>query len=331
VKVAASSGALRFYSYNYRGKGVVTMNSWYCAVPVATVWTSPESARGIDLPGLTNPVHMTKWLEKLPYEQRLNLCDGNRVQTQLLYGEPVIVEETKGDWAKIIAVWQPSRKDERGYPGWVPLAQLKEAEPIHAVGFAKVTVGKAQIWTTDGVPTLVVPLNTTLPYVGAEGEYLRVCTPDGHAFVLNRDVDCSPSVHQFPKLAPSAAVEKGLEFLDLPYFWGGMSTYGFDCSGFTYNMFKASGHSIPRDASDQAKSGIEIPLDQPEQWEKGDLLFFANDKGKGNVRHVGFYFGNGLLLHSHSTGKSVEFMKLAGSSLEGDLCGVRRHVKGETT
>ena len=112
--------------------------------------------REIDEPGLTNPVHLTKWLEKLPYEQRLDLCNGNRVQTQLVFGEPVIVEETQGDWAKVIAVWQPSRKDERGYPGWVPLAQLKEAEPIHAEGFAKVTAGKAQLWTTDGVPSLVV-------------------------------------------------------------------------------------------------------------------------------------------------------------------------------
>ena len=96
-------------------------------------------------------------------------------------------------------------------------------------------------------------------------------------------------------------------------------------------MLKSCGHTIPRDASDQAKGGKEIPLDQPEQWEKGDLIFFANDRGKGNVRHVGFYFGNGLLLHSHSTGKSVEFMKLAGSSLEGDLCGVRRYGGGTMT
>ena len=305
------------------------MNSWYCAVPVATVWTSPESVREIDKQGLTNPVHLTKWLEKLPYEQRLDLCNGNRVQTQLVFGEPVIVEETKGDWAKVIAVWQPSKKDERGYPGWVPLAQLKEAEPIHAEGFAKVTAGKAQLWTTDGMPSIVVPLNTMLPYVGVENledEYLRVCTPDGYALVLNRDVDCSPSIHQFPKSNPSVAVDKGLEFLDLPYFWGGMSTYGFDCSGFTYNMLKFCGHTIPRDASDQAKSGIEIPLDQRDPWEKGDLLFFANDKGKGNVRHVGFYYGNGLLLHSHSTGKTVEILVLEGSKLEKEVCAVRRYA-----
>ncbi len=93
------------------------MNTWCCAVPVATVWMSPESARGIDQAGLTNPVMLTKWLAQLSFETRLDLCDGNRVQTQLLYREPVIVEEIQGDWAKVIAVWQPSKKELHGYPG----------------------------------------------------------------------------------------------------------------------------------------------------------------------------------------------------------------------
>ena len=119
--------------------------------------------REIDEPGTANPVRLTEWLEKLPYEQRLDLCNGNRVQTQLLYGEPVIVEDVQGDWAKVIAVWQPSKKDERGYPGWVPLAQLKKAAPIHAAGFARVTAGKAQLWNLDGTPSVVIPFNTILP------------------------------------------------------------------------------------------------------------------------------------------------------------------------
>lgn len=305
------------------------MDTWYCAVPVATVWTSPESAREIDQAGTGNPVRLTKWLEQLPFEVRLDLCNGNRVQTQLLYGEPVNVEEIQGDWAKIIAVWQPSKKDERGYPGWVPLVQLKEAKPIHAQGFAKVVSGKAQLWHADGSPSIVIPFNTLLPYSSESGDDVRVCTPDGEALVLKRDVETAASVHQFDKLPASAAVDKGLNFLDLPYFWGGMSSYGYDCSGFTYNMLKACGYTIPRDAGDQACGGKEIQMDNPTSWEKGDLLFFANDEGKGNVRHVGFYYGDGLLLHSPSTGKSIELLKLGGSSLESELCAVRRYGMAE--
>ena len=162
---------------------------------------------------------------------------------------------------------------------------------------------KAQLWDMDGSPSIVIPFNTILPYTSESGDYLRVCTPDGEALVLKQDVERAPSVHQFEKQPASAAVDKGLAFLDLPYFWGGMSSYGYDCSGFTYNMLKACGYTIPRDAGDQARSGEEIPLDNQTRWEKGDLLFFANDEGKGNVRHVGFYYGDGLLLHSPFYGK----------------------------
>lgn len=306
--------------------GETVINTWYCTVPVASVWTAPESVRGIDAAGTSNPVRLLEWLEKLTYEHRLDLCDGNRIQTQLLYGEPVMVEEIVGEWAKIIAVWQPSGKDERGYPGWVPLIQLKKAEPIHGVGFAKVIAGKAQLWNLEDSPSLVIPFNTILPYIEELGSSLRVQTPSGEALLNVGDVELAPSIHQFKKDTAEVAMEKGLQFLELPYFWGGMSSYGFDCSGLTYNLLKASGHTIPRDASDQAKGGVAVPFDDPKSWRRGDLLFFANDNGKGNVRHVGFYYGDGIMLHSPSTGKSVELMALKGTKLEEELCEVRRYA-----
>lgn len=301
------------------------IETWYCNVPVGSVWTSPESVREIDEAGTSNPVRLMKWLEKLTYEPRLELCNDNRIQTQLLYGEPVIVDEIVEDWAKIIAVWQPSGKDERGYPGWVPLVQLKKAEPIHAIGYAKVTARKAQLWNLDGSPSIIVPFNTILPYIEEIGISIRVQTPNGELLLRIEDVELAPSIHQFKKEPAEVAMKEGLKFLELPYFWGGMSSYGFDCSGLTYNLLKAYGHTIPRDASDQAKDGVEVPLDDPESWKRGDLLFFANDKGKGNVRHVGFYFGDGIMLHSPSTGKNVELMALEGTELEEELCDVRRY------
>ena len=70
--------------------------------------------------------HLVKWLEALPYKERVDLCNANRIQTQLLFGEEVIVDEIVNDGAKIMAIHQQSKKDNRGYPGWVPVTQLKE-------------------------------------------------------------------------------------------------------------------------------------------------------------------------------------------------------------
>ena len=304
----------------------VEKSYWACAVKVATVWTEPASAREVDGPGISNPVLLVEWLEALPYKERLALCDENRVQTQLLYGEPVIVDEIKDDWAKIIAVWQPSKKDERGYPGWVPLAQLKEIVEAGNQGIVRVKGTRTQLWDTEEKPLLILPFNTILPVLSETDDFYKVRAPHGEGLLRKENVQYAASKEQLPKLPLEETVRLGEAYLDLPYLWGGMSPYGFDCSGFSYNMLKACGYFIPRDASDQATEGIEVSKDEPSSWKKGDLLFFANDEGTGSVRHVGFYYGNGQLLHSPSTGKSVEILVLEGSKLQKEICAVRRYA-----
>lgn len=297
---------------------------WVCSVKVATIWTEPSSARELDTPGTSNPVLLAEWLEALTYKERLALCDENRIQTQLLYGEPVLVEKIEGEWAKVIAVWQPSKKDTRGYPGWVPVKQLQKSVSVDFIGVARVCGSKVQLWDVEGEPLLIVPFNTILPVIAENGFAFIVQTPHGQALLTKKDAAFAASTEQFAKRTAEDAVTLGERYLDLPYLWGGMSTYGYDCSGFTYNMLKACGYLIPRDAGDQAVSGEEVSLHNPSAWKKGDLLFFANDEGTGPVRHVGFYYGNGQLLHSPSTGKTVEILTLAGSKLEKEICAVRR-------
>ncbi|MGE6486827.1 NlpC/P60 family protein [Paenisporosarcina sp. NPDC076898] len=302
--------------------------TWVCSVAVATVWTSPESAREQDAPGLENPVRFTKWLEAMKYEDLLDLCDGNRVQTQILYGEHVLIEEIVGDWAKVICTWQPSKKDSRGYPGWIPVAQLKEMERISDFGFAKVTVPKAQLWTKDLKPLLVVPFNTILPVIDNNEQFTLVSTPHGEALLSSEEIEHGPGIEAFIERSGDDIVSSAMRFLELPYFWGGMSSYGYDCSGFSYNMLKAHGYFIPRDADDQAKSGEEVEIADMSRWEIGDLLFFAN-VGSSNVRHVGIYISNGQMIHSPSTGQHIEVIELEGTKFVKELCAVRRYARAE--
>ncbi|MFJ8263511.1 NlpC/P60 family protein [Rummeliibacillus sp. NPDC094406] len=300
-------------------------NLWRCAVPVATIWTSPASARDIDVDGTGNPVNLVKWLEALQYKERLDLCEANRVQTQLLYGEEVIVDEIIDDWAKIVAIHQPSTKDQRGYPGWVPLTQLIESNGSESKKYAIITADKAQLWTEDEMPLLVLPFNTILPLRDESLKYYHVDTPNGKAYLSKNGVEITSSRATGNPTTMEQAVIKGTAFLDLPYFWGGMSSYGYDCSGFTYNMAKASGIIIPRDAGEQKEAGQAIDKENPDEWLIGDLLFFANDFGRAPVRHVGFYFGEGKMIHSPQTGKTVEIIHLTGTKFEEELCGVSRY------
>ncbi|HWI49828.1 MAG TPA: C40 family peptidase [Rummeliibacillus sp.] len=300
-------------------------NLWRCAVPVATVWTSASSSRDIDAPGIGNPVHLVKWLEALPYQERLDLCNANRVQTQLLYGEEVIVDEIVDEWAKIVAIHQPSEKDHRGYPGWVPITQLIESNGSELKKYAIITADKVQLWTEDEIPLLVLPFNTILPLLDESLKYYHVDTPNGKAYLSKNGVEITSSRATGNPTTMEQAVIKGTAFLDLPYFWGGMSSYGYDCSGFTYNMAKASGIIIPRDAGEQKKAGQPIDKENQDEWQVGDLLFFADDFGRGPVRHVGFYLGEGKMIHSPQTGKTVEIISLADTKFEVELCGVSRY------
>ncbi|WP_033540945.1 C40 family peptidase [Planococcus sp. CAU13] len=302
--------------------------AWVCNVPVATVWTNPGSVREVDAHGTGETVKVNKWIETMNEQENHDLTHSGRIQTQLLYGEPVLVEEVVDGWAKIIAIWQPSSKDERGYPGWVPLHQLTETAVVNELGYARVSVRKAQLWTEEFKPLLVVPFNTLLP-VKEKGDFFCVQTPDGEAFIKAEEVELAPSVDEIPTGSGHEIAKLAEDFLDLQYFWGGMSSYGYDCSGLSYNMLKANGVVIPRDAHDQAAAGIEIDTQNQSEWHIGDLLFFAYEEGKGRIHHVGIYYGNGLMIHSPTPGKAIEIIELAGTVHEKELCAVRRFIQEE--
>ena len=90
--------------------------------------------------------------------------------------------------------------------------------------------------------------------------------------------------------ASLASYAKG--FLGTPYLWGGMTPKGFDCSGLVRMVYLRYGIFLPRNASQMARLGREIPLAEARP---GDLLFFGLN---GRVTHIGMYVGDGHFIHS---------------------------------
>lgn len=291
-------------------------------VSVGTLWTSPDSPRRLDQPILTNPVDLETWLSTMSYNERLALCDDNLVQSQALYGTAVEVLEKKEGWAKVWIPDQPSSKDPRGYPGWMPLEQLQKVSGNENTGtVAVVNQPKAFLYDSSLAKALEVSFQTRLPLEKEDEEWVDVKTPFGTGRLKQKDI-----VLEHPQDHPSGSgtdiVRAGEQFLGLPYLWGGMSSFGYDCSGFAHMMHRSAGLVIPRDASDQAKSGTAI---EREDLEPGDLLFFAYEKGQGYVHHVAIYYGDGQMIHAPKTGKTVEIITLRGTDYETEYWGARRY------
>ena len=124
----------------------------------------------------------------------------------------------------------------------------------------------------------------------------------------------------------NALYDEATNYLGLKYVWGGASlTKGADCSGFTQQIYKKFGVSLPHHAADQAKMGTKIT--SKKNLKAGDLVFFGS---KNNITHVGIYGGDGKFIESPHTGASVRVSKL--SSRKDFVSGSRfSGISGSTT
>lgn len=91
-----------------------------------------------------------------------------------------------------------------------------------------------------------------------------------------------------------------------PYLYGGTTTSGFDCSGFTRYAFAAAGINLPRTASAQYAASTKVSQSEAQP---GDLVFFNQT---GSIDHVGIYLGNNQFIGSQSSsGVSVKTISQA--------------------
>lgn len=115
----------------------------------------------------------------------------------------------------------------------------------------------------------------------------------------------------------SSLVDKALSLAGVPYVFGGSSRSGFDCSGYTQYVFKASGISLPRTSVSQFNVGSSVSRDQ---LQSGDLVFFTTYAA--GASHVGIYIGGGNFVHASNSG--VRTTSLSDSYYANRYVGARR-------
>lgn len=108
------------------------------------------------------------------------------------------------------------------------------------------------------------------------------------------------------------------KYIGVPYLYGGTTTRGLDCSGYTQLVYKQMGISINRTTTTQYKQGTAVSKNN---LQVGDLVFF-NTFGSG-VSHVGIYVGNNKFTHA-GTSTGVTTASLGSSYWAQRYIGAKR-------
>lgn len=131
------------------------------------------------------------------------------------------------------------------------------------------------------------------------GKFVACILPSGKfGWVLRSDVMDFDEWVASRDMSADSIINTAFNFLGVPYMWGGTSIKHVDCSGLTRCVFYMNGILLPRNASQQARTGVPVGLDE---LEPGDLLFFgtpADGVSPERISHVGIYMGDGVYIHS---------------------------------
>jgi hypothetical protein len=201
----------------------------------------------------------------------------SEMTNQLLFGETVLILESKEEWYKIRSLYDD-------YEGWVTHHMFENIDEKTALGpLPFVSTGLLNpVTLPDQLVNL--PMGSSLTGFDVETRLLWDGLHKYHG--TYRNVQQSFNTDLLWQVIHL--------WINAPYLWGGRTFLGVDCSGFVQVVFKVLGIRLLRDAYQQAEQGN--PIQSFEKLSVGDLAFFHNAKGK--IIHVGIVLTDQKIIHA---------------------------------
>lgn len=205
---------------------------------------------------------------------RASADNSSEMRTQLLYGDHFTVLEERKFWSKIRMAFD-------GCEGWIcnsqyqtlPEDTFKEIEQSEISRYATELVSFSSTERNLLIPVL---LGSAATRAGILGHCFEGALTNGAA-------------------KKSELLETALLYLNAPYLWGGKTPFGIDCAGFTQMVYRINGHTLLRNAGEQASQGEALSF--IEESEAGDLAFF--DTREGIINHVGIIMNDNYIIHAY--------------------------------
>lgn len=216
---------------------------------------------------------------------------------QVLMGMELKLLKTMSYW---YLVQTPSN-----YIGWITRGTIKRLDDENYNKWLKsdrytLTINFDQTFSQASDKSQVVSdlvLGSVFEKISTRGNWTEIQLPDGRiGFVKTRNITAYAEPENNPQLDRRAVIECAKKMMGIPYLWGGHSTKGLDCSGFTSTVFRSEGYQLPRDANMQVEQGEEIvPEEDFSNILAGDLIFFGPPN---RITHVGICLGGSYFIHA---------------------------------
>ncbi len=220
------------------------------------------------------------------------------LDSQLLFGERVRVFDESDGWA-----WVQNETD--GYVGYVKSDALGAAieNPTHRLRALRSFLFPEP--NLKAPPLDCLSIASPVKVVGSKDGYSEIA---GGGWLYSRHLQ--PLGEASPDFVATA-----LEFLGAPYYWGGRSSVGLDCSTLVQLSLACAGQAVRRDSYQQATTLGEALNGLPGEvaLQRGDLVYSPG--------HVAIMLDDAHVVHANGFTMSVAIERL--DSLE-------TRVKAET-
>lgn len=195
--------------------------------------------------------------------------------TQALMGESLKVFAEEEGWA-----WVQLERD--GYVGYVIANALSSdvVAPTHRISVPSTFMYPEPNLKTQ--PAVLLTLNAHVTVTGGDEKFSKL---SNGRFVFTAHLSKAQAF-----AADFVAVAE--MFRHVPYYWGGKSVQGLDCSGLVQVALEACGRPVLRDSDMQENSlGRKLLVNDLDGLGRGDLVFWDG--------HVGIMTDAATLLHAN--------------------------------
>lgn len=257
--------------------------------------------------------------------------------TQALMNTPVVTGETTGEWTHVTLP---------DYEGWMHTNELDEppvrdfckvgkhcSTPLQLMALVTIPCTPLYAHAEEEETVGTVYLSTALPLRDTTGrERVQVALPGERMAWLSRsalDIREQESIYLLKSTGEITGYAR--LFLGVPYFWGGTTWEGIDCSGLVQLCYRMGGYMLPRDAYQQYDFLTQSI--KREDMQEGDLVFF----GTKSITHVAMALNNREYIHSEGQNYNrvlINSFDPAADTyyarLDQIVCGIKRISEGGT-